>query len=96
MSGDTETGTLLDVAASGGQVHFCSPNTGVQVYNCTVPNVQVFFNEGSGRLECEDGGDPGTTTKYVLFTSSLTHHSNTVRLGTCTAKTVHCWKVMCT
>ena len=28
--------------------------------------LQVFFNEGSGRLECEDGGDPGTTTKYVL------------------------------
>ena len=26
---------------------------------------QVFFNEGSGRLECEDGGDPGTTTKYL-------------------------------
>ena len=25
--------------------------------------LQVFFNEGSGRLECEDGGDPGTTTK---------------------------------
>jgi len=44
VSGDTETGTLLDVAASGGQ---------------------VFFNEGSGRLECEDGGDPGTTTKYL-------------------------------
>ena len=69
MSGDTETGTLLDVAASGGQVHFCSPNIGLQVFNCTVPNVQVFFNEGSGRLECEDGGDPGTTTKYVLLTS---------------------------
>lgn len=44
VSGDTETGTVLDVAASGGQ---------------------VFFNEGSGRLECEDGGDPGTTTKYL-------------------------------
>ena len=80
MSGDTETGTLLDVAASGGQVHFWSPNTGVQVYNCT-SNVQVFFNEGSGRLECEDGGDPGTTTKYIVLTFSLYDQFNILHIG---------------
>ena len=42
MSGDTETGTLLDVAASGGQVHFCSPNAGVLVYNYTAVQYPMF------------------------------------------------------
>ena len=66
MSGDTETGTLLDVAASGGQVRMLAvlfTHTEVYVTSTTSPYLQVFFNEGSGRLECEDGGDPGTTTK---------------------------------
>ena len=48
---------------------FALLNTALQIFY-TLPNVQVFFNEGSGRLECEDGGDPGTTTKYVLITFS--------------------------
>ena len=27
--------------------------------------LQVYYNEGKGRLECEEGGDPNTTTKYL-------------------------------
>ena len=46
---------------------------------CT-PNVQVFFNEGSGRLECEDGGDPGTTTKYIVLTFSLYDQFNILHI----------------
>ena len=65
MSGETETGTVLDVAASGGQV-LTRKTPGTLFINLIY---QVFFNEGSGRLECEDGGDPGTTTKYWLINS---------------------------
>ena len=25
----------------------------------------MYYNEGEGRLECEQGGDPNTTTKYL-------------------------------
>lgn len=32
----------------------------------TVPTGgQVYYNEGEGRLVCEEGGDPNTTTKYL-------------------------------
>jgi len=53
-----------DSTPQEGSVASGSTETGVQL-DSVGSGGQVYYNEGEGRLECEEGGDPNITTKYL-------------------------------